>query len=112
MKEILDRISEFPNRYRLEQVEENVYLIIREQGEVSEEGTPLNRALLMALQGFEAKTTTFDDDGNITETNEQGHTLKTTFNDDGSITETFTGDKTITKTTTFNEDGSITEVIS
>ena len=55
-------------------------------------GTPLNRENMMALQGFQAKTTVF--------------------NDDGSITETFVGEKTITKTTTFNVDGSITEVIS
>lgn len=75
-------------------------------------GTPVNRDLLMAIQGFDAKTTTFNDDGSITETNGLGHTKTTTFNDDGSITETFVGEKTITKTTTFNEDGSITEEVS
>lgn len=75
-------------------------------------GTPINRELLMAIQGFEAKTTTFNDDGSITETNGLGHTKTTTFNGDGSITETFVGEKTITKTTKFNTDGSITEVIS
>jgi len=78
----------------------------------SQRGTIVGRKLFMALQGFEAKTTTFGDDGSITETNELGQTKKTTFNADGSITETFTGEKTITKTTTFNEDGSITEAIS
>lgn len=75
-------------------------------------GTPVNRDLLMAIQGFDARTTTFNDDGSITETNGLGHTKTTTFNDDGSITETFVGEKTITKTTTFNEDGSIAEVIA
>lgn len=75
-------------------------------------GTPINRAALMAIQGFQAKTTTFNADGSITETNADGHTLTTQFNEDGSITETFVGEKTITKTTTFGEDGSITEVIS
>lgn len=75
-------------------------------------GTPINRAALMAIQGFQAKTTTFNADGSITETNADGHTLTTTFNNDGSITETFVGEKTITKTTTFGEDGSISEVIS
>ena len=75
-------------------------------------GTPINRENLMAMQGFQAKTTVFNNDGSITETNEDGHTLTTVFNSDNSITETFTGEKTITKTTNFNDDGSISEVIS
>ena len=75
-------------------------------------GTPINRANLMAMQGFIGTNTVFNSDGSITETNEKGETLTTTFNDDGTITETFVGEKTITKTTTFNADGSITEVIS
>ena len=76
------------------------------------EGTPINRENLMAMQEFIGTSTTFNGDGNITETNAKGETLTTTFNDDGSITETFVGEKTITKTTTFNSDGSIAEVIS
>ena len=75
-------------------------------------GTALNRKNLMALQGFHACSTIFNDDGSITETNQDGHTKTTMFNADGSITETFVGEKTITKTTTFNADGSISEVIS
>ena len=75
-------------------------------------GTSINRENLMAMQGFQAKTTVFNNDGSITETNEDGHTLTTVFNSDNSITETFTGAKTITKTTNFNNDGSISEVIS
>lgn len=74
-------------------------------------GTPVNRSTLMALQGFVAKTTRFNEDGSIVETNEVGHTKTTTFNSDGSITETFVGETTIIKKTTFNEDGSISEVI-
>lgn len=75
-------------------------------------GTRINRANLMALQGFVAKTTVFNSDGSITETNGNGQTLTTTVNSDGSITERFVGEKTITKTTTFKADGSIGEVIS
>ena len=75
-------------------------------------GTKINRKALMAIQGFIAKETVFNEDGSITETNSEGHTKTTVFNEDGSITETFTGEKTITKTTTFNEDGNISEVIS
>ena len=75
-------------------------------------GTPINRANLMAIQGFIAKTTVFNADGSITETNGNGETLTTTFNTDGSITETFVGSKTITMTTIFNDDGSIINTIS
>lgn len=75
-------------------------------------GTPINRANLMAIQGFVAKTTVFNADGSIKETNGKSETLTTVFNANGSITETFKGSKTIVKTTTFNTDGSITEVIS
>jgi hypothetical protein len=75
-------------------------------------GTPMNRANLMAIQGFVAKTTRFNADGSITEVNGNNETLTTKSNADGSITETFVGKKTITKTTKFNTDGSITEVIS
>lgn len=72
-------------------------------------GTPVNRSRLMAIQGFEVKSTVFNEDGSILETNSDGHTLLTEFGDDGSITETFTGEKVLKKKTTFNSDGSIKE---
>ena len=75
-------------------------------------GTPINRENLMAIQGFFANTTVFNNDGSITETNSKSEKLTTKFNADGSITETFVGEKTITKTTKFNANGSISEVIS
>ena len=75
-------------------------------------GTPINRENLMAMQGFIANNIVFNNDESITETNSKGEVLTTVFNDDGSITETFVGEKTITKTTTFNDDGNISEVIS
>lgn len=75
-------------------------------------GTTYSRANMMAIQGFVAKTTVFNADGSITETNGKNETLTTVFNADGSITETFKGKYTIIKTTTFNNDGSISEVIS
>lgn len=78
----------------------------------AQSGTPINRANLMAMQGFVTKTTVFNADGSITETNNKGETLTTVFNADGSITETFVGKQTIKKTITFNSDGSISEVIS
>ena len=77
-----------------------------------ENGTPINRENLMAMQGFVASDTVFEVDGSITEINGKGETLRTVFNEDGTITETFVGEKVISKTTTFNADGSISEVIS
>ena len=78
----------------------------------TQSGTPINRANLMAIQGFVANTTVFNADGSITETNGKGEKLTTTFNTDGSITEKFVGSKTITKKTSFNSNGNISEVIS
>ena len=75
-------------------------------------GTPINRANLMAIQGFIGKTFTYSEDGSIVEENSDGETLTTTKNEDGSYTQVFVGEKTITKTTKFNADGTITEVIS
>lgn len=76
------------------------------------QGTPINRKNLMAIQGFTNQNTTVNADGSIVQVNSDGQRLTTTFNDDGSITETFVGEKTIVKTTSFGLDGSITEVIS
>lgn len=75
------------------------------------EGTALNRANLMAAQGFNGKEIGFSSNS-ITETNSDGETLTTTFNQDGTITEILVGQHTITKTITFNSDGSISEVLS
>ena len=75
-------------------------------------GTPINRANLMAIQGFIGKTFTNDEDGNIVEINAEGEKLTTIKNEDGSYTQIFVGEKIITKTIKFNENGTITEVIS
>ncbi len=71
--------------------------------------------LAAAINGFEVKTTTFNADGSITETDGSGYVKKTIFNDDGSIAEKLTNSESTliaTKTTTFNSDGSITETVS
>lgn len=76
------------------------------------EGTALNRANLMALQGFIAVTITRNDDGSYTETNSLGQTLTTVKKEDGSIEQTFAGEKTIKLITKINDDYSIlTEVM-
>ena len=76
-------------------------------------GTPINRENLMALQGMEDNNVDIveNDNGSITvtEVNNDNHTLTVNAieNEDGSITivETFVGEKTIVKTTTINADG-------
>lgn len=78
-----------------------------------QDGTPINRKSLMAMQGFDNNNVSIveDENGNITvtETNGDNHTLMVniTEDDDGNITvvETFFGEKNITKTTTINKDG-------
>lgn len=57
-----------------------------------------------------SNTTTFNDDGSITTTYEDGRSERTTFNDDGSIITTsyFEGAVSKVETITFNVDGSIT----
>lgn len=74
-------------------------------------GTPINRANLMAMQGFVDSTTVFNQFG-VIETNSKGEILVTSFRADGSILEEFIGEKTINKSTVFNEDGSITVTIT
>lgn len=74
-------------------------------------GTAINRANLMAIQGFIGNTIYNGADGEIIEENSNGQVLTTIKNQDGSYTQIFEGEKTITKTIIFN-DGTITEVIS
>lgn len=74
------------------------------------DGTPINRSNLMAIQGFEARTTVYNADGTIVETNDLGQTLTTTFNDDGTITEKFVGEKTITCTHKFSSSGKVVTI--
>ena len=74
------------------------------------------------LVNIENKTSAQDDfvggstvfsTNNIVSTYNNGAVMTTTFNDNGSITETLVQDGvTTSKTTTFNSDGTITEVVS
>lgn len=77
-------------------------------------GTKINRANLMAMQGFQATEISFDNEtGEIFETNGDGEILTTVFNDDNTITEVFMGRLTMIKKTTFLPNGNIKmEVIS
>lgn len=75
------------------------------------EGTPINRANLMAMQGFTGKTSMNAEDGTIVEQFSTGETLITVKSENGYV-QTLIGEKKIVKTITFNGDGTITEVIS
>lgn len=114
MKDFIDRLPQNPNQYQITDSggTKQTVTIERADNPVTD-GTPINRAAMMAIQGMEDSTTVFNDDGSISETYADG-VLVTVFNADGSITETFTATsgEVITKTTTFNSDGSISEVIS
>lgn len=78
---------------------------------VEQEASGANRTEFATCIGMDAKNTTFNDDGSITETD--GTTTKTTtFNSDGSITEYLEDEfSSIEKKTIFNEDGTIDEII-
>lgn len=83
--------------------------------ETSEQlGTEFSRENMMAMQGFQAKTTNVTFSGNaigsVKEIDADGNSLETEFKVDGSIVETYRGKKTITKKTTFNDEG-ISEVL-
>ena len=111
---VVDRVPQNAGRVMLIPVsgQANTYDMVRADNP-SVEGTPINRALLMAMQGFTATRTVFNSNGSVTETGDTG-TKVTVFNSDGSIVETFTASNgnVIKKTTKFNSDGSIVETIS
>jgi hypothetical protein len=66
-----------------------------------ENGTPINRANMMAVQGFVGGTITVNADGSIVEKMDNGETLTTRISGN-TIEEIFVGQKTIKKTTQFN----------
>lgn len=81
----------------------------------TQNGTPINRASLMAMQGFIGSQTVsyIDEDGyeTIKETNEKGEILITRKDEDGNYEQIFVGEKTITKYISLFEDGTVREEI-
>lgn len=78
-----------------------------------QDGTPINRAKLMGVQGFVNSMQTWHFN-TVEEVTRDSGTMITTFEGD-KITRVFTsedGSKTITKTTNILSDGSVHEVIS
>ena len=115
MLDFTDRLPSKPNRVKVTKEDGTTeFLIIERADDPTVEGTPLNRAAFMALQGFHASTTERAEDGSIVQTNDAtGDVLVTTKADDGSIVSTLTGfdGTTITKTTR-KVDGKIVEEVS
>lgn len=65
-------------------------------------GTPINRENLMAIQGYQNEGVTFGD--TITKINDKGETETITFLEN-QIIKRFVGEKTVNQTITFNENG-------
>lgn len=114
MRDFIDRVPTAPNKKKITKEDGSEETVTIEFADApTDEGTKLNRAAFMSMQGMENNSIKFGT-SNITETFDTG-VLTTTFNVDGSITETFVGRPkglTITKTTTFNSDGTITVSVS
>lgn len=66
-------------------------------------GTPINRQNLMAIQGYQGETVTFNDN-NIIKSNNKNEIETITF-EDNKIIKKFVGEKTITQTIIFSENG-------
>lgn len=73
-------------------------------------GTPINRANMMAIQGFIGGNIKINQDGSITETFSNGETITTAFYDNGNVVETFSGKRVITKTTKMQGSSIVVEV--
>lgn len=71
-------------------------------------GTPINRKNLMAIQGYAYENVVFGANS-ITKTNADGHKETITF-EKNKIIRTIEGKKTITLTTTFTENGYVKEL--
>lgn len=100
------------NRKRLTLDDGSVIFAKIEYADEGEVGTAIDRSTMMALQGMDNCTTTFNADGSISATYGDGSVNTTVFNADGSITDTFAnGEMNMQKKTIFNADGSISEVL-
>lgn len=115
MKNFTDRTPQNAGRRKITHADGTTeYVTVEMADNPTVEGTPLNRAAMLAVQGFEETTTVFNTDGSITQTNADGDVLTTVFLSNGNIRATFKGNDNsqVTKTTTFNSDGSIGEGLS
>lgn len=114
MRNFKNRVPTQPNRKKItfEDNQEVRYATVEFADNPTDEGTPINRDNIMAVQGLDSSLTNFNSDGTITTNYPDGTIVKVTFNPDGTILETVTNDaQIINKKTTFNANGSIKEEI-
>lgn len=119
MINFVDRIPTQTGRRKITHADgTSEYVIVEMADNPTVEGTPLNRAAFMALQGFEATTTVISKSESvttITQTNANNETLVTTISKAGgstTVTAVFTAadDSTITSTTTITKNNSTTTI--
>jgi hypothetical protein len=120
MKDFLDRIPTQAGRRKITHADgTSEYVTVEMADEPSVEGTPLNRAAFMALQGFSNENTTISKSGNVTTvtiTHEDGGKTITTITKNSSTLSTvvskYTGPSgnVITKTTTIDNSSSVTRI--
>ena len=92
MKYVTDRVpgEGMANKFKIIKTDGTSETVTFERAdEAVEEGTDVDRELLMNVQGFYASTTVFNADGSIVETNADGDTLTTTFPSGDIAKETF-----------------------
>lgn len=65
-------------------------------------GTALNRVAMLAIQGFQAATTTIDSNGVITQVSDNNQRLVTYKDINGRIIQEFYGEKSIRKITSIS----------
>lgn len=116
MIRITDRIPGVVGKYELTHEDGSVEIVVLKRAdEPLVEGTPINKAVLDNISGFNNETTTFNEDGSITVEDIAGNIKNTVFNEDGSITEKFYdigGEQYHEIQTVFNEDGSISQEVT
>lgn len=113
MKFVTDRVPSegMANKFKITKTDGSSETVTLERADQAiEEGTDVDRELLMNVQGFYASDIVFNEDGTITETNADGDTITTTFPDGAIALDTFkqtsTG-KTIAVKTTIDSSGNI-----
>ena len=114
MRNFKNRIPalEKANRKKITLEDGSSYFAFVETADEGEDGTPINRETMMALQGMDNCITEFLTDGSIKETYGDGSFKQVIFNADGSIIEHFEKDgQVMTKQISFLANGTISEVI-
>jgi len=114
MRNFKNRIPalEKANRKKITLEDGSSYFAFVETADDGENGTPINRETMMALQGMDNCTTEFLTDSSIKETYGDGSFKQVIFNADGSIIEHFEKDgQIIEKQITFSTDGNILEEV-